>query len=127
MVRPRLAAIRAILRWTDRDGRSQRVGHPGRPDHRGQQWRPAWLVRKLAWAHDAISDPTLNVSFIGLPTAGFAVNGATPAHNLALLTGGAEWRSANGVSLLEVRPRIRQPVADLRGHGADQIRVVRSD
>jgi uncharacterized protein with beta-barrel porin domain len=58
------------------------------------------LFGKLAWAHDEISDPMLNVSFIGLPTASFAVNGATPAHDLALVTGGAEWRLASGVSLL---------------------------
>jgi uncharacterized protein with beta-barrel porin domain len=58
------------------------------------------LFGKLAWAHDEISDPMLNVSFIGLPVASFAVNGATPAHDLALVTGGAEWRLASGVSLL---------------------------
>jgi uncharacterized protein with beta-barrel porin domain len=58
-----------------------------------------WPVRKSCLAHE-ISDPMLNVSFIGLPVAGFAVNGATPAHDLALVTGGAEWRLASGVSLL---------------------------
>jgi uncharacterized protein YhjY with autotransporter beta-barrel domain len=58
------------------------------------------LFGKLAWAHDQISDPTLNVSFIGLPVASFAVNGATPAHNLALVTAGSEWRLANNVSLM---------------------------
>jgi uncharacterized protein with beta-barrel porin domain len=58
------------------------------------------LFGKLAWAHDEISDPSLNVSFLGLPTASFAVNGATPAHDLALVTAGAEWRLASGVSLL---------------------------
>jgi uncharacterized protein with beta-barrel porin domain len=31
---------------------------------------------------------------------GRTVNGATPAHDLALVTGGAEWRLASGVSLL---------------------------
>jgi uncharacterized protein with beta-barrel porin domain len=58
------------------------------------------LFAKLAWAHDEISDPTLNVSFIGLPTASFAVNGATPAHDLALVTAGSEWRMASNVSLM---------------------------
>src|SRR5450631_3477352 len=58
------------------------------------------LFGKVAWAHDEVSDPMLNVSFIGLPVASFAVNGATPAHDLALVTGGAEWRLASGVSLL---------------------------
>jgi len=56
---------------------------------------------KAAWAHDAISDPELSASFIGLtPIASFAVNGATPAHDLALLSGGAEWRLSNGASLM---------------------------
>jgi uncharacterized protein with beta-barrel porin domain len=58
------------------------------------------LFGKVAWAHDEISDPRLNVSFIGLPTTSFVVNGAAPAHDLALLTGGAEWRLASGVSFL---------------------------
>jgi uncharacterized protein with beta-barrel porin domain len=61
---------------------------------------PLGLFGKVACAHDEISDPMLNVSFIGLPVANFAVNGATPAHDLALVTGGAEWRLASGVSLL---------------------------
>jgi outer membrane autotransporter protein len=58
------------------------------------------LFGKLAWAHDEVSDPTLNVSFIGQPIATFIVSGATPARDLALVTAGAEWRLANGVSLL---------------------------
>jgi uncharacterized protein with beta-barrel porin domain len=58
------------------------------------------LFGKAAWAHDAVSDPQLSASFIGLtPVASFAVNGAAPAHNLALLTGGAEWRLASGLSV----------------------------
>ncbi|MGL5164631.1 MAG: autotransporter domain-containing protein [Afipia sp.] len=55
---------------------------------------------KAAWAHDEVSDPRLNVSFISLPVASFAVNGATPARDLALMTAGAEWRFGNGVSLM---------------------------
>jgi outer membrane autotransporter protein len=58
------------------------------------------LFGKLAYARDAISDPSLNVSFIGLPTASFIVNGATPARDLGLVTAGAEWRLATGVSVL---------------------------
>lgn len=49
---------------------------------------------------DEISDPMLNVSFIGLPIASFAVNGATPPKDLGLVTAGAEWRLAKGVSVL---------------------------
>jgi uncharacterized protein with beta-barrel porin domain len=58
------------------------------------------LFGKVAWAHDDISDPMLNVSFIGLPIASFAVNGAVPPKDLALVTAGSEWRLANNVSLL---------------------------
>jgi uncharacterized protein with beta-barrel porin domain len=58
------------------------------------------LFGKAAWAHDEISDPVLNVSFIGLPIASFAVNGAAPPHDLGLLTAGAEWRLARGASVL---------------------------
>jgi outer membrane autotransporter protein len=59
------------------------------------------LFGKATWAHDAVSDPQLSASFIGLtPIASFAVNGATPSHDLALLSGGAEWRLASGFSLM---------------------------
>jgi outer membrane autotransporter protein len=58
------------------------------------------LFGKVAWAHDEISGPRLNVSFIGLPTASFAVNGAAPPKDLALLTAGSEWRLASNVSVL---------------------------
>lgn len=56
---------------------------------------------KVAWAHDEVSDPRLSASFIGLtPVASFVVNGATPSHDLALLSTGSEWRLGNGVSLM---------------------------
>jgi uncharacterized protein with beta-barrel porin domain len=58
------------------------------------------LFGRAAWAHDEISDPTLNVSFLGLPIASFAVNGAPPPRDLGLVTAGAEWRLARGVSIL---------------------------
>jgi outer membrane autotransporter protein len=59
------------------------------------------LFGKAAWAHDEVSDPELTASFIGLtPVASFVVNGAAPSHDLALLSGGAEWRLANGISLM---------------------------
>lgn len=59
------------------------------------------LFGKAAWAHDEVSDPRLTASFIGLtPVASFVVNGATPSHDLALLSGGAEWRLASGLSLM---------------------------
>ena len=62
---------------------------------------PLNLSGKATWAHDAVSDPQLSASFIGLtPIASFAASGATPSHDLALLSGGAEWRLASGFSLV---------------------------
>lgn len=58
------------------------------------------LFGKAAWAHDEISDPRLKVSFVGLPVASFAVNGATPARDLALVTAGAEWKFRSGISVM---------------------------
>jgi len=58
------------------------------------------LRARLAWAHDAISDPTLASVFQTLPGSNFIVDGATPAKNSALTSAGAELRLANGVTLL---------------------------
>ena len=59
------------------------------------------LFGKATWAHDVVSDPSLSASFIGLtPIASFAVNGAAPSHDLAVLSSGAEWRLAGGLSLM---------------------------
>jgi outer membrane autotransporter protein len=58
------------------------------------------LRARLAWAHDWVTDPVLGAVFQTLPGAGFIVNGATPAQNSALASAGAEFRLANGVSLL---------------------------
>ena len=57
------------------------------------------LRGKLAWAHDWVSDPTLVATFQALPGASFAVTGATPAKNSALVSAGPELRLASGVSL----------------------------
>jgi outer membrane autotransporter protein len=58
------------------------------------------LRARLAWAHDWVSDPTLGAVFQALPGASFVVNGAAPAKNSALVSGGTELRLANGVSLM---------------------------
>jgi outer membrane autotransporter protein len=55
---------------------------------------------RLAWAHDWVSDPTLAAAFQTLPGASFLVNGATPAKDSVLTTAGAEYRLANGITLL---------------------------
>jgi outer membrane autotransporter protein len=58
------------------------------------------LRARVAWAHDWVSDPTLTPLFQTLPGASFIVNGATPARDCVLASAGAEYRLANGVSLL---------------------------
>jgi autotransporter-associated beta strand protein len=58
------------------------------------------LRGRLAWAHDWVSDPTLTPLFQALRGTGFIVNGATPAKNSALASAGAEYRLANGITLL---------------------------
>ena len=57
------------------------------------------LRGRLAWAHDWVDDPTLTAAFQTLPGATFIVSGATPAKNSALVSGCAELRFANGVTL----------------------------
>lgn len=61
------------------------------------------LFGKIAYAHDEISNPAGTVGFVGFGGLGgtpFTVFGTTPARDLALTTGGAEWRTASGVSFL---------------------------
>ena len=58
------------------------------------------LRARLAWAHDWVSDPTLAAVFQTLPGTSFIVNGATPAKDSALASGGTELRLANSVSLI---------------------------
>jgi outer membrane autotransporter protein len=58
------------------------------------------LRGRLAWAHDWVSDPTLAAVFQALPGASFIINGATPAKNSALASAGADYRLANGITLL---------------------------
>jgi hypothetical protein len=47
-----------------------------------------------------VSDPTLTPMFQSLPGANFIVNGALPVKDSALASAGAEFRLANGVTLL---------------------------
>jgi hypothetical protein len=75
------------------------------------------LRARLAWAHDWVSDPSLTAIFQALPGASFVVNGATPAKDAALASAGAELR-------FQVRRRVRQPRADLHGHGHAALQLV---
>jgi uncharacterized protein with beta-barrel porin domain len=44
------------------------------------------LIARAAWAHDWITNPSLNAEFQSLPGANFSVIGAIPVKNSALLT-----------------------------------------
>jgi outer membrane autotransporter protein len=58
------------------------------------------LRGRVAWAHDWVSDPTLAAVFQTLRGASFIVNGAIPAKDSALVSAGAKYRLASGVTLL---------------------------
>jgi outer membrane autotransporter protein len=81
------------------------------------------LFGKVAWAHDEISDPTLNVSFIGLPIASFAVNGAAQRSRASDRRIGVAARQQR-FGAREVRRRIRRPVADLFRHRTVALHMV---
>jgi outer membrane autotransporter protein len=57
------------------------------------------LRGRAAWAYDAGNQRQAGATFQALPGASFTVLGAKPASHLALLTGGAELRLGNGISL----------------------------
>jgi len=47
-----------------------------------------------------VNDPSLAAVFQTLPGASFIVNGAVPAKDSTLVSAGAEYRLANGLTLL---------------------------
>ncbi len=51
---------------------------------------PLILRAKVAWAHDWVSNPSLNASFVSLPGSSFTVNGAPIPHDSALTSAGAQ-------------------------------------
>jgi autotransporter-associated beta strand protein len=57
------------------------------------------LRGRLAWAHDSNTNRLVNAAFQTLPGAAFAVNGAQPAADSALVGGRAEMKWRNGLSL----------------------------
>lgn len=57
------------------------------------------LRAKLAYAHDWVSDPSLNATFQALPGASFIVNGAAPARDSGLVSVGTDLRLTNGFVL----------------------------
>ena len=67
-------------------------------DALGTMTRALKLTASL-WAHDSNTDRAVTPTFQSLPDSSFMVNGAKPAADGALLTGGAELRWRNGWSL----------------------------
>ena len=61
---------------------------------------PLVLRGRLAWAHDWVSNPSLDAAFESLPGASFVVNGAAPPKNSALTSAGAELHVTPALSLL---------------------------
>jgi uncharacterized protein with beta-barrel porin domain len=57
------------------------------------------LRGRAAWAHDFNTDRSITPTFQTLRGASFVVNGATPAHDSALVTAAAEMKWLNGFSL----------------------------
>jgi autotransporter-associated beta strand protein len=55
---------------------------------------PLTLRARLAWAHDWITNPTLNAVFESLPGVGFTVNGAAPAKDRVLASLGGDLQIA---------------------------------
>jgi len=60
---------------------------------------PLLLRARVAWAHDWVSNPSLNAVFQALPGASFIVNGAPFPKNAALTSVGAKLVINNNWSL----------------------------
>jgi uncharacterized protein with beta-barrel porin domain len=58
------------------------------------------LWGRAAWAHDFVTNSALTASFESLPGSSFAVYGARPADNSALVSVGSELCITRALSLL---------------------------
>jgi uncharacterized protein with beta-barrel porin domain len=57
------------------------------------------LRGRAAWAHDEVTDPGINVSFLSLPGSQFTVSGTPMPRDLLLATAGAELRFRGGITI----------------------------
>jgi uncharacterized protein with beta-barrel porin domain len=57
------------------------------------------LRGRAAWAHDEVSDPVIDVSFLSLPGSQFTLTGTPMPRDLLLTTAGAELRFRGGISV----------------------------
>jgi hypothetical protein len=62
--------------------------------------KPLILRARLAWAHDWVTNPSLDAGFESLPGASFVVNGTTPPKNSALTSAGAQLYFTSALSFL---------------------------
>ena len=60
---------------------------------------PVILRGKLAWAHDFVSDPSLDAAFESLPSTNFVVKARRIPHNSAPVSGSGELFLATNWSL----------------------------
>jgi len=87
------------LRYNAKDTSDTRAEFGARFDTK-QQVSPIsalTLRSRLAWAHNWVSNPSLNPSFQALPGASFTVTGATPAKDLLLASAGFDLNLTSGV------------------------------
>jgi outer membrane autotransporter protein len=61
---------------------------------------PIVLRTRLAWAHDWVTNPSLDAVFQSLPGVSFVVDGAKPPPNSALASAGVEFRMTPAWSLM---------------------------
>ncbi len=86
---------------------------------------PLVLRSRTAWAHDQVSDPSLDVVFQALPGPSFIINGAAPPKNSALASAGAElWITPNWSLAAKFDGEIRPPRPNLRRHRCAALFVV---
>ncbi|QQO31720.1 autotransporter-associated beta strand repeat-containing protein [Bradyrhizobium diazoefficiens] len=88
------------LSYTAQDTTNIRTELGGRTDQRFLVDDGVLTLRgRLAWAHDTNTNRLVSAAFQTLPGAAFTVNGARPAADSALVSGRAEMKWRNGLSL----------------------------
>jgi outer membrane autotransporter protein len=79
---------------------------------------PLILRARLAWAHDWVSNPSINAVFETLPGANFTVNGAAIPQNSALASAAAEWHlTANWTAMAKFDSEIASGSQTYAGTG----------
>ena len=89
------------LNYAGQNWNDTRTELGARADYRVMMENGALLTLRgrAAWGHDYDTNRTINAAFQALPGFGFAVTGASPAADSALVSAGAELKFRNGVAL----------------------------